>query len=79
MSTSKEEKAMKKNVIPRTFGHIIVKSLMPSNAGKSGTVFKIKKNEYGEYIGENLANGERWHMFPAHIRNAELYEFMEVA
>ena len=70
---------MKHNVIPRNFGHIIVKSLIPTIAGKSGAVFKIKRNEYGDYIAENLANGEHWKMFPAHIRNAELYEFMEVA
>ena len=72
----KGETAM--NRIPRNFNYMLIKAITDSNAGKSGDVFEVVKNDNGGYSGKNLTTEKEYHIFPSHIRNENLFEIVRV-
>jgi len=66
------------NKIPRKFNQIIGKMLIDTNMTKKEDIVHISKNDYNEYIALNQRTKEYAHCFVSMLRNAEIFEVIEV-
>lgn len=66
------------NKIPRKFNEIIIKNKVETSGGKIGDIFKVVKNEYGEYIGTKTNTKEKYSFFLSMLRNNNLVEILEI-
>jgi len=66
-----------KNRIPRKFSAIVGKMLIATSATKPSDVIHITKNDFG-YLGLNTNTGKYAYYFPSMLRNAEIFEMLEV-
>lgn len=66
------------NRIPRKFKEIIIKVKVETSGGKIGDIFKIVKNEYGDYIGIKENTEEKYSFFLGMLRNNSLVEILEI-
>lgn len=66
-----------RNRIPRKFNQIIGKTLINTNMDQIGDIFHIYKNDFG-YLALNLRTGKYAYMFGNFIRNAEIFEIIEI-
>ena len=66
-----------RNRIPHKFNQIIGKTLINTNVSQIGDIFHIYKNDYG-YLALNIRTGKYAYMFSDFIRNAEIFELIEI-
>lgn len=69
---------MSKNRIPRKFNSITGKVLIETNMNKPGDIIHVYKNDCG-YIAYNERTGKYFYIFVSMLRNAEIFELMEIA
>lgn len=65
------------NRIPRKFTRIIGKMLINTNMDKINDIVHITKYDYG-YSAFNTRTQEYTHCFVGMLRNAEIFELMEI-
>ena len=66
-----------RNRIPRKFNQIIGKTLINTNVSQIGDIFHIYKNDCG-YLALNIRTGKYAYMLSDFIRNAEIFEIIEI-
>lgn len=66
------------NRIPRKFNCIIGKMLIETSCDKPNDIIHITKNEYNNYIALNTRTQKYSCCFIGMLRNAEIFELMEV-
>ena len=66
-----------RNRIPRKFNQIIGKTLINTNVSQIGDIFHIYKNDCG-YLALNIRTGKYAYMLSDFIRNAEIFELIEI-
>lgn len=69
---------MANNRIPRKFNSIKGKMLIETNMSKPGDILHVYKNDHG-YLAYNTRTGKHFYIFISMLRNAEIFEFEEVA
>lgn len=66
------------NRIPRKFDRIIGEMLVKTNCGKIGDTIHVCKNEFNEYIGENIRTGERYNFPVSTLRIKEVFKIINI-
>lgn len=66
-----------RNRIPRKFNQIIGKTLINTNMDQIGDILHIYKNDYG-YLALNIRTGKYAYVFANFIRNAKIFELIEI-
>lgn len=68
------------NRIPRKFNSIKGKILIKTNMDQPGDILHIYKNDCGTgYLAYNTRTNKHAYIFPSMLRNAEIFEIMEIA
>ena len=68
------------NIIPRNAKRNIVEQLLQMSAGQPGHIWEVfKENDSWHGVDLTAGDGQRYWMFPAHLRVKELYRFIEVS
>lgn len=67
----------KSNIIPRNFNCITGRILIDTNLDKAGDVLHVYKNDCG-YLALNTRTGKYEYIFASMLRNAELFEKINI-
>lgn len=66
------------NVIPRQFIKITGKMLIKTSCDEIGDIVTVTRNEYNQLTEVNHRTGERACPFISMLRNAQIFELLEV-
>lgn len=71
---------MANNRIPRKFNSIKGKMLIETNMNQTGDILHIYKNDCGTgYLAYNTRTNKYAYVFASMLRNAEIFELLEVS